>query len=163
MAYEDMTYEIILQRMIDRIKVKYPSLDVREGSLIFDALAPAALEMAVMYTELDNTRSESFVKTASREYILIACEQMGMDISVFKANAGVHKGEFNIEVPIGSRWNCEVFNYTVTQFIGLNTDTGYYEYKLTCESEGTAPNNQTGDLTPISSPPNGLSHAVLTE
>lgn len=163
MAYEDMTYEVILQRMIDRIKVKYPNLDIREGSLIFDALAPAALEMAVMYTELDNTRSESFVKTASREYILIACEQMGMDISVFEANSGVHKGEFNVEVAIGSRWNCELFNYTVTQFIGLNADTGYYEYQLTCESDGTAPNNQTGDLTPISDTPSGLSHAVITE
>lgn len=163
MAYEEVTYEAILQRMIERIKVKYPNLDIREGSLIFDALAPAALELAVMYTELDNTRNESFVKTASREYILIACEQMGMDISVFEASAGVHKGEFNAPILINSRWNCDLFNYRVTEYIGQNSDTGYYEYKLLCESEGTSPNSQTGDLTPINDAPADLTHAKVVE
>lgn len=163
MAYEEITYEVILQRMVERIKEKYPNLDIREGSLIFDALAPAALELAVMYTELDNALSESFVKTASREYILIACEQMGMDISVFEASAGVHKGEFDVEVPVGSRWNCELFNYEVTEYLGRNSETHYHEYKMLCDTTGTTPNNQTGDLTPISDAPTDLTYAKLAE
>lgn len=65
MAYESQTYEVILSRMIARVAAKYPNLDTREGALIFDALAPAALELAVMYTELDNALNESFVNTAS--------------------------------------------------------------------------------------------------
>ena len=32
MAYEDMTYEVVLQRMINRVSNLYPTLDVREGS-----------------------------------------------------------------------------------------------------------------------------------
>ena len=161
MAYEEMTYEVILQRMMDRVKANYPNLDDREGSIIFNALAPAALEMAVMYTELDNVLNESFVNTASREYILVACEQMGMDISQFNANAGVHKGEFDVEVPIGSRWNCELYNYTVTEYIGMNGD--YYTYQMECDTTGTAPNNQIGDLTAITDIPNGLTYAKVTE
>ena len=161
MAYEDMTYEVILQRMMDRVTAKYPNLDNREGSIIFNALAPAALELAVMYTELDNSLSESFVNTASREYVLIACEQMGMDVSVFDASAGVHKGIFNVEVPIGSRWNCDLYNYTVTESLGKETDG--YAYRMECETTGTAPNNQTGNLTAITDVPNGLTTATLVE
>ena len=160
MAYETMTYEFILQRMMDRITTQYPNLDNREGSIIFNALAPAAVELAIMYTELDNALKESFVNTASREYILIACQQMGMDISIFEASAGVHRGEFNVEVPIGSRWNCDLYNYTVTEYLGKEND--YYTYKLQCETLGTAPNNMTGDLTAITDIPTGLTYAKVT-
>ena len=66
MAYENMTYEVILKRMMDRVTEQYPNLDNREGSLIFNALAPAAIELAIMYTELDNVLKESFIDTASR-------------------------------------------------------------------------------------------------
>lgn len=161
MAYEDMTYEVILQRMMDRVISKYPNLDNREGSIIFDALAPAAIELAIMYTELDNALNESFVNTASREYILVACEQMGMDITQFEAHAGTHRGEFDVEVPIGSRWNCDLFNYTVTKFIGMNGN--YYTYQMECDTAGTAPNNQKGDLTPITDAPTDLTYAKVTE
>lgn len=160
MAYEDMTYEVILQRMMDRVTTEYPNLDTREGSILFNALAPAAVELAIMYTELENAINESFVNTASREYILLACEQMGMDISVFEANAGVHKGVFDVEVPIGSRWNCELFNYEVTEYLGL--EDGYYTYRMDCETLGTSPNNQVGDLTAITDIPNGLTYAKVT-
>ena len=159
MAFENMTYEVILQRMMDRVTASYPNLDTREGSIIFNALAPAAVELAIMYTELDNTRNESFVDTASREYILTGCAQMGMDISIFEASAGVHLGEFNVEVPIGSRWNCELYNYKVTEFLG--TYGSYYSYKLQCEEAGTAPNNLVGELTPITDFPYNLTYAKV--
>ena len=161
MAYEDMTYEFILDRMMKRVLEKYPNLDNREGSIIFNALAPAALELAILYTELDNSMSESFVATASREYLYEMCKQFGMDTSVFEASAGVHKGEFNVEVPIGSRWNCELYNYEVTEFIGMHGE--YYTYRMNCETIGTSPNNQTGELTPITDSPDGLTYAMLTE
>ena len=163
MAYENMTYEVLLHRMMDKVTSKYPNLDTREGSILFNALAPAALELAIGYVELSNAINESFVNTATREYILLGCKQMGMDISVFEASAGVHVGEFNVEVPIGSRWNCDLFNYVVTGFIGVNSDTGYYEYQMDCETLGTAPNAQTGDLTAITDIPSGLTYAKLTK
>lgn len=161
MAYEDMTYEVILQRMMDRVTAKYPNLDNREGSIIFNALAPAALELAVMYTELDNVLNESFVGTASREYLLVGCEQMGMDISQFEAKAGEHKAQFDVQVSIGSRWNCDLFNFEVVEYLGLENE--YHTYRVVCETVGTAPNNSTGDLTPISDIPDGLTYAKLVE
>ena len=161
MAYESMTYEVILQRMIDRVVAQYPNIDNREGSILFNALAPAAVELAILYSELDNAISESFVDTATREYILLACKQMGIDITQFEASAGVHKGEFDVQVPIGSRWNCELYNYTVTEYLG--TENGYYIYRMDCDTVGTAPNNVTGDLVAITHMPTGLTHAKVVD
>lgn len=169
MAYESQTYEVILARMISRVREKYSNLDIREGSMIFDALAPAALELAVMYIELDNVMRESFVNTASREYVLIACEQMGMDTSRFDASVGIHKGYFDVEVPVGSRWNCELYNYIVTEFIGMESEgegeekKTYYAYNLACETEGTAPNKLKGELTGITDTPSDLTYAWVVE
>ena len=161
MAYEQMTYPFILQRMMNRVKNDYPNLDTREGSVIFNALASAAVELAIKYIEMDNARSESFVATASRQYILQGCVDMGMDVSVFKASAGTHKAHFDVEVSIGSRWNCELYNYKVTEYLGL--EENYHAYKLICETEGTSPNNQKGNLIAITDLPNGLTYAKLVE
>lgn len=161
MAYENMTYEFIVQRMMNRVTLQYPDLDNREGSIIFNALASAAMELAIMFSELDNVRNESSVSTASREYILTGCKDMGMDVSVFDASAGTHKAVFNVEVPLNSRWNCEMYNYTVTEYIGVEENN--HAYKMVCETTGTAPNNQTGDLTPISDAPEGLDTARLVK
>lgn len=162
MAYESMTYESILHRMIDRITTDYPNLDTREGSIIFNALAPAAVELAIAYAHLDAILNECFVSTASREYLLIACSQMGMDTRVFDASQGTHKGVFNVEIPIGSRWNHDLYNYTVTEYIGLDKNNNH-EYKMICETEGSEPNTTTGDLTAITYITNDLTYAKVTE
>ena len=155
-----MTYEYILNRMVERVVTEYPNLDNREGSIIFNALAGAALELAIAYNELENVAKESFVETASREYKLVGCEQMGMDISAFEAHPGTFKGEFNVQVPIGSRWNYDLYNYTVTEYLGFNG--GYYTYAMLCETSGSAPNSLQGTLTCITDIPTGLNHAELT-
>ena len=92
--FESQTYEAILARMMKRVTDQYPNLDNREGSMIFNALSPAAIELAIAYTALDNIRNESFVDTASREYILLGCKQMGINTDQFKPSAGVFKGKF---------------------------------------------------------------------
>lgn len=158
MAYENMTYEVILQRMIGRVVEKDPTIDVREGSIVFNALAGAAIELAIAYTVIGNALLESFVKTASREYLYLACEQVGMNTSRFDETAGVHRAVFNVEVPIGSRWNCDLYNYTVVKL--LNSDTEYY-YEVECETLGSAPNIKKGDLTPISDVPDGFEIGII--
>ena len=163
MAYESMTYDLILQRMLKRVSTSYPNLDTRQGSVIYNALAPAAIELAIAYTELDNVLNESFVDTASRPYLYLACEEMGIDTSVFDPSVGTFQGEFDVEVPIGSRWNCDLYNYIVEELIGQDEETNYYKYKLTCETLGSAPNSVTGTLTAITTIPSGLTYAQLTE
>lgn len=63
--YEEVTYEEILERMLERVP---DDMDKREGSLIYDALAPAAIELQIMYIELDVILKETFADNASREF-----------------------------------------------------------------------------------------------
>lgn len=160
MMFAEMTYEKILERILNRITAENPNLDIREGSIIYNAVAPCAMELAIAYTEIENVLNESFVGTASREYILKKCEEQGMNASQFGAHAGTFKGEFDAVIAIGSRWNLDTYNYTVTEYIGKTSD--YFEYLLTCETAGSAPNGLTGNLIPIGPSPPTLTHAVLT-
>ncbi|MDF2651716.1 MAG: Baseplate family protein, partial [Paenibacillus sp.] len=48
--YETQSYAFILQRMLDRVP---DDVDKRQGSIIYDALAPAASELAAIYIALD--------------------------------------------------------------------------------------------------------------
>ena len=156
-----MTYKYILQRLMDRVTNEHPNVDNREGSIVYNALASAAMELAIKYVELEQARANTFVQTASREYALIGCEQMGMDTSVFDAKVGIHKAYFNIEVPIASRWNCGMYNYTVSEYIGI--EDGYHAYRMVVETVGTEANSNKGDLMPITSSPAGLEYAKLVE
>lgn len=63
--YEALTFEAILERMLGRVD---DSFDKREGSVIYDALAPAAVELQSVYFELDRILQESFADTQSRDY-----------------------------------------------------------------------------------------------
>ena len=159
--YEDMTYEKLINRMIDRIVERYPNFDRREGSMIFNSAAASAIEHAIMYTEIDRANKESFVPTASREYKIIGCDDFGIDTDLFNAHAGVFKGDFDVEVEIGARVNCDLYNYTVTEYLGKNGS--YFTYSMDCETTGTAPNDVRGNLTFITDIPNGLTYAMLTD
>ena len=48
MLYENMTFENIMDRCLSRVAA---SIDKREGSVVYDAIAPAAAELAIMYID----------------------------------------------------------------------------------------------------------------
>ena len=62
--YESITQEVILSRMLDRVRASNPEIDTREGSLIYDALAPASIELRLMYIEFDVIMNETFADSA---------------------------------------------------------------------------------------------------
>lgn len=149
--YESITYEVILQRMLDRVS---DQMDKREGSIIYDALAPAAVELQLMYIELDTILNESFADTQSRNYLIKRCAERG--IYPEAATKAILKGEFNIDVPIGSRFSLDTLNYKVIEKISTGT------FKLECETFGVKGNQYFGILIPIEYI-EGLTSATLTE
>lgn len=151
--YESITYEVLLQRMLDRVP---STMDKREGSVIYDALAPAAVELQNMYIELDVILNETFADTASRTYLIKRAAERGL--SPEEATYAILKGEFNIAVDIGKRFSQDDLNYTVTEVI----DDTAHTYKLECETLGTAGNSNFGTLVPIEYI-DGLTSAELTE
>ncbi|MNW45950.1 Baseplate J-like protein [compost metagenome] len=142
--YEDQTYEVILQRMLNRVS---DNVDKREGSIIFDALAPAAAELAQLYIELDVNYNLSFADTASGEYLTRKAAEFGVNRNT--ATSSVRRGMFYtannalMDVPIGTRFSVADLTYTVSQRISAGT------YQLTCESTGTIGNEQFGSILPI--------------
>ena len=151
--YEHVTYEDILQRMLNRIP---NNMDKREGSIIYDALAPAALELQLMYIELDVIMNESFADTASREYLIRRANERG--ITPEPATNAVLKGVFtpkNIDV-LGKRFNCDELNYVAVEKIADG------EYKMQCETVGVDGNVGLGQMIPIEYI-EGLETAELTE
>ena len=152
--YEGITYELILQRMIDRVLAQNPNIDTREGSIIYNALAPAAVELQNMYIQLDTILNESFADTQTRDYLIKRCAERG--IIPEPATKAILKGEFNIDVPIGSRFSLDMLNYIVIEKISDGI------FKLECETPGSEGNQQFGTLIPIDYI-EGLTSAELTE
>lgn len=139
--FENVTYEEILYRMLARVPDSY---DKREGSVIYDALAPAAVELKQAYIQLDVVLNEVFADTASREYLIKRAAERG--VKPFEASVSVVRGVFepsDIEIEIGSRWSID----DVTFFVSKKVSDGNYE--LTCETAGNIGNVPNGTLLPI--------------
>lgn len=148
--YEHVTYEDIMTRMLDRVRSDYPEIDTREGSLIYTAVAPCALELAIMYTELDRVLEEVFAETASLEYLEKRTAERGIYQRL--ASSAVMQGNFNVAVPVGTRFSLGEFNYIV-----IDSEKSH----LQCETAGSAPNTVFGTLTPIDTI-TGLTTAEIT-
>lgn len=157
--YEGKTFEYLLSSMLDSISEQNPDLDVQVGSVIYTALAPIALELETAYREMDMLLEETFIETASKDYLIKHGSQMGIPLN--DATYAHFKGEFDVDVPIGSRFSFDKFNYFVMEQLSTPTeDNEYYIFELVCETVGSEPNNYLGDLTPITYVEN-LSHAKL--
>ncbi|MCI8331678.1 MAG: phage tail protein [Clostridiales bacterium] len=153
--YENMTYETILKRMLDRVPDHF---DKREGSVIFDTHSPTALELQYLYIELERIIQEAYGDTASRDFLILRAKERG--ITPIPASNTVLRGRFtpeNIDV-IGQRFNVGDLNY-----IALRSATdGKGGYELQCETPGNIGNQQLGSMIPIQYIP-GLETAELTE
>lgn len=145
-----MTYQEILQRMLDQVP---DAVDKREGSIIYNALAPAAIEMQLMYIEAGAILNETFADTASRIYLIKRAAERG--VVPDEASKAILKGEFNIDVPISSRFSLDALNYKAIEKISTGV------FKLECETEGAEGNLHLGTLIPIDYI-DGLTSAGLT-
>ena len=151
--FEDMTFDIIMQRMLARIP---EDMDRREGSVIWDAMAPAAAELELAYIELDSILNEAFADTASRDFLIRRSAERG--ITVFPPPLRLQKGNLNLgnlDV-LGKRFNHDDLNFVVTEKISDGV------YKLQCETPGVDGNRAFGSLVPIEYIL-GLTSASITE
>lgn len=143
--YEAMTYETILQQMLARVP---DTFDKREGSIIYDALAPAAAELTQAYIELDINLKRVFAETATGEYLAMRTAEMGIDRMA--ATHALRKGfayavnSVPLEIDIGSRFTAERLNYVVVERLKPG------QYILQCETAGAVGNIPYGNMMPVS-------------
>ena len=152
--YENQDENEILKRMLSNV----PSdVDKREGSIIFDASKPAAIEIMLLYAMQDYFLKNTFGDTAEREFLVERALERGLkpsEATPAKIKAVVTPR--STDLPIGLSLSYDEINYTVDEKLG----DGYYS--LICDTAGTVGNKSAGKLIP-NDYVQGLETVTLTE
>ncbi len=136
--YEDMTFENIMDDMLSRVT---NDVDKREGSIIYDALAPCAYKLAESYFMLNNFIDLVSGDTAVGEFLDRVVADYG--ITRKPATFAIRQIETSSSVSIGTEWGLNETSYIITELISINI------YKAQCEQLGSIGNTYTGQLENI--------------
>ena len=98
--FETKTYEALLASALARVS---SGIDKREGSMVMNGVAPSMAELAQLYIGLDFVFTATYLATAPREYLIKRAADRNM--SPYLPSAAVFRAEFNIEVPVGTRFS----------------------------------------------------------
>lgn len=157
--YEDKDFDSIMEDMLASVSDK---LDKREGSVIYDAIAPMAMELAQAYIDMDMILNEAYADTASYYYLIKRAAERG----IYPKEETYAVCKMVVEpvytpISIGDRFALGDLNYEVTSVV--NAAAGIYQ--LTCETAGITGNQQLGDLLTIESRENlsDMESATITE
>lgn len=152
-----MTYEEILNDMLSRV----PSdIDKREGSIIYNALAPAALKLAEAYFAIKNNLDLAFLDTTEGDYLTRKCSEYGVERK--QAVNAIRKGSFYnssnvlMDIPIESRFRINDIALIAVEKMSPGI------YKLKVEQPGAIGNVYEGNMIPINNI-EGLGSAILGE
>ncbi len=156
--YEDMTFEKLLKKKLDMVSNKF---DKRQGSIIYDAMAPNSAEMAQAYIDLDVVAGKLDVENLDLEELKRHAYQR-TGIKQKQATRAIRKGVFSkadgsfFNVEIGERFTGGDLHFKVIEKI---TDG---EFKLECEEPGEIGNVYVGSLIPVDYV-DGLAKADMTD
>lgn len=159
--FQSKDYDYFLRKMLDAVP---DNVDKREGSIIYDALAPAALVMGQQSLDMANVVKETYIKTASGEFLDYRAIEHGTSrypATQTEAKAKVlnDKKEPLDNVQIGDKFasigDSPIF-YAVTK---INADL---TVELTAETAGSSANSYIGQILPVT-PNDLLSWAEITE
>lgn len=151
--FEDITFETIMDRMLDRID---DTFDKRESSPIYEALAPAALEISELYAALGDMFDEMFADTASREYLIRLAIARGLTpLPATNAVVQMDITPASLELEIGTQFTSSDTSYSVA---GKLADGSY---KMVCNDAGEVGSIYLGDVVPVEYV-EGLETATIT-
>lgn len=86
--YEDRTYENIVAEALAKAP---PGVDVRQGSIFYDAVAGVCFKIAKYYADLSNAFDLVFLTTAVEDYL----DEKGAEYSIFRNPATSARYEFS--------------------------------------------------------------------
>ena len=163
---QQKNYEYLMTQALARAP---RSVDIREGSVIFDGVAISMYELAMYYMAAVKLLEQTFAQTAAGEYLDLRVSERGLTRyeptkAVKRIDVKDQSGQ-PMSIPIGSRFSTtdieNQLNYTIVrQFIedGLIVEGSY---EAICEDFGTQGNIYTGRLIPVSNI-NGLGSASMS-
>ena len=157
---EAQNYDYWLNLMLDNVP---NDIDKREGSIIYDAVAPAAMVSAQQSLSLANIIRETYIKTAQGEFLDYRAVEHGTNR--YAATFTEVKAKFNdddgnpVNVNVGDRFasiaESPIF-YTVIKANGDGTA------EMQAEESGTSANSYLGQILPVT-PNDNLAWAEIIE
>lgn len=142
------TYEYFMNEALGYVP---QDIDIREGSIMFDALAPACYQLAALAMELKNVMLETFVTTATGGYLDLRAEEAGVRrILATQAVAKVKVVDANGEpyvLDLGTRFSSigdEPVYYKITALTDIAGT-----YLMTADEAGSTGNEYVGTILPI--------------
>lgn len=159
--FQNKDYDYFLRKMLDAVP---DNIDKREGSIIYDALAPAALVMGQQSLDMANVIKETYIKTASGEFLDYRAIEHGTSrypATQTEAKAKVlnDKKEPLNNVQIGDKFASIGDSPIFYAVIKVNDDL---TVELTAEVKGSSANSYIGQILPVT-PNDLLSWAEITE
>ncbi len=151
------TYEELIEKKLGMIE---GNIDKRQGSIIFDAIAPNAAETAKMYADLLMLEERSYGDTATGIDLTRRAAERGI-VRKSAINA-VLKAEFYdkdggyFDVSKGDRFAYNDIYYTVISRVSKGI------FLMECEKSGKEGNYYSGEIMPVGFI-EGLAQAVITE
>lgn len=136
--FEDRLQETIMSEMMETF-----GADVRTdaGSLAYNACAKIAEKLEEIYGDMDEINDNLLPDTQDLQHLIDYGADRGIKYKY--ATCPVVKGTFNQAIEVGERFTCNDYSYEVTELISG------YNYKLTCDTEGTEANTNFGELEPL--------------
>lgn len=151
------TQQAIQESMLSQVD---PDIDTRQGSIIQTALGPVSWYLEGTYLTLNQVQQNSNPETAVGDALDLIVITRG--ITRKAATAAVRQGTFNIQIPSGSQFKtingADSLIFTSGDLV--SSDSGSYVYQLTCNTPGSAGNNYTGAILPITAI-SGLTSATI--
>lgn len=157
---EAQNFDYWLNLMLDNVS---NDIDKREGSIIYDALAPAAMVSAQQSLSLANILRETYIKTAQGEFLDYRAVEHGTN-RYTATNAEV-KARFNdddgnpVNVEVGDRF-ASIAESPIFYTVIKANDDGTAE--MQAEESGTSANSYIGQVLPVT-PNDSLAWAEITE
>ena len=171
------SFEQILDRTLSNELLS--DIDKREGSIVYDTLAPVCMELADAYVKMDILESQLSLLTATGTNLDNRAYEQGMAreqatqaerIGTFKKyQVDEQTGEYvkdennnkilvDVDIPEGSRFVSPENDNIIYEFIGKDDKD---ENILRCETYGTAGNEYMGTILPLTAIPD-LVEAKIT-
>lgn len=157
---EAQNYDYWLNLMLDNVP---NDIDKREGSIIYDAVAPAAMVSAQQSLSLANIIRETYIKTAQGEFLDYRAVEHGT--SRYAATNTEVKAKFNddngnpVNVEVGDRF-ASIAESPIFYTVIKANDDGTAE--MQAEEAGTSANSYIGQVLPVT-PNDNLAWAEITE
>ena len=150
---EKYTFDYLIDSALDRIP---DTIDKREGSIIYDALAPACFELANYYLELGRLLNNTYAATAVDEFLDLRVAEQGLTRydSSFAERKGVFTNNLDLpmNIPLGARFSSvtDTEEEAITFVVIREVEEGVAgEYVLQSEKKGTIGNQYVGTIIPI--------------